>query len=544
MEGGKIMKVLDSKVVPPHAIRTIEGLRDTGYEFNTAMADIIDNSIAANATNINISIDMDFMGDITIFIADNGDGMDEKGLEAAMTYGSPQRENQKSLGKFGLGLKTASTAFCRSLSVTTRDGGQSKVYKARWDLDHVADAKDWELLFLKPDEQEVQMLDYISNNGSGTIVTWEKVDRLLKDYQDPSGPHARRALEKVINSLREHVAMVYQRFLDQSYREAPNVCININDKVIEAWDPFCTDEPNTELVAKKIQSVEFEDGTKTSFSVRAYVLPRKEEFSSDKARKKAKLSNDLQGFYIYRENRLIHFGNWLGMFSNEPHGTLLRVEFSFEYLLDEAFNVDIKKSRIALNSDLYNWLKEQFLPAPRRAADERYRKGQKKSAKKASKGAHDSSNKGIGNHEKELKMSNLEVKDKENNDVEITNKKGKVCIKLPILEPAKDGELYVSPVDSIEDGLLWEPALIDTNHAVRINTNHSYYHKVYLPNLTSGVTIQGMDSLLWALSEAELGTISDNTKYHLKELRYEVSRILRRLVEDLPEPELEDNETD
>ncbi|WP_088034865.1 ATP-binding protein [Evansella clarkii] len=538
------MNVLRGKVVPPHAIRTIEGLRDTGYEFNTAMADIIDNSIAAHAKEIQITIEMDFLGDTSIFIADNGIGMDEKGLELAMTYGSPQRENKKSLGKFGLGLKTASTAFCRSLSVTTRNSAESPIYKARWDLDHVADADDWELLFLDPHEEEVKMLNEISEKGSGTIVTWEKIDRLLKDYADPAGPHARRALDKVVDQLREHVAMVYQRFLDTDFEDAPNVCIKINNEMVEAWDPFCTDEPTTELVAKEVQPVEFEDGTKTAFSVKAYVLPRKEEFSSEEAHKQAKLSNDLQGFYVYRENRLIHFGNWLGMNSSEPHYTLLRVEFSFEYLLDEAFNVDIKKSRISLNSELYNYLKEQFLPAPRRAANERYRKGQKKSVKKASKGAHETSNKGIGSREKELQMSNLIVKNKGENDVEVTNKKGKVRIKLPILEPAKEEELYVSPVESLEDGLLWEPALIDMNHAVRINTNHAYYHKVYLPNLISGVTIQGMDSLLWALSEAELGTVSEDTKYHLRELRYEVSRILRRLVEDLPEPELDRNERD
>jgi len=538
------MKVLERKVVPPHAIRTIEGLRDTGYEFNTAIADILDNSIAANATNINLSIDMDFMGSITIYIVDNGIGMNEMGLEEAMTYGSPQRANLKSLGKFGLGLKTASTAFCRSLSVTTRDSGQSPINKARWDLDHVADAEDWELLFLEPEDQEIAMLEKITNNSSGTIVTWEKVDRLLKNYQDQAGPHARRALEKVVLSLKEHVAMVYQRFLDHDYKEATNVVIRINDEVVEAWDPFCLAETATELVGRKVQLVEFEEGTNTSFTIKAYVLPRKEEFSSEEARKKAKLSNDLQGIYVYRENRLIHYGNWLGMFTNEPHSTLLRVEFSFEYLMDEAFNVDIKKSRISLNSDLYIWLKEQFLPAPRRAANERYRKIQKKKAQKVSKGAHDSSNKGIGNHEKELNISKLEIKDRENNDVEVTNKKGKVRIKLPVLEPVNDGELHVSPVEFIEDGLLWEPALIDTHHAVRINTNHAYYHKVYIPNLSSGVTIQGMDSLLWALSEAELGTISEESKYHLKELRYEVSRILRRLVEDFPEPDLDENETD
>jgi hypothetical protein len=539
------MKVLDKKVVPPHAIRTIEGLRDTGYNFNTAMADIIDNAIAADATLIDISIEMDFMGDLTICIADNGTGMDLNGLESAMTYGSPQRKNLKSLGKFGLGLKTASTAFCRRLSVTTRDSGQSQINKACWDLDHVADeAEDWELLFLDPSEQELELLENVTNHGSGTIVTWEKIDRLLKEYQDPSGTFARRALKKIISSLQEHVAMVYQRFLDQTFSESPNVIIKINGDQIKPWDPYCKDEPGTELVANLTQPVEFGDGATASFTIKAYVLPRKEEFSSEEAWKEAKLSNDLQGFYIYRENRLIHFGDWLGMFSKEPHGSLLRVEFSFDYLLDDAFNVDIKKSRIILDNKLYNWLKTQFLPAPRRAADDRYRKGQKKNVQQVSKGAHDTSNKGIGSHEDDVKISNIEVTNKGKSEVEVTNRKGKVQIKLPILEPTKDGELHVAPVDSIDDGLLWEPALINTHHAVRINTSHDYYHKVYLPNLRSGVLIQGMDSLLWALGEAELGTISEQTKYHLKELRYEVSRILRKLVEDLPEPKLDDDETD
>lgn len=538
------MKVVNKKIVPPHAIRTIEGLRDTGYNFNTAMADIIDNSIAADATLIDISIEMDYEGELTIYIADNGIGMDLPGLESAMTYGSPQRTSLKSLGKFGLGLKTASTAFCRSLSVTTRNSGHSSIYKACWDLDYIAnDAKDWELLFLDPSDRELELLEKVTNNSSGTIVTWEKIDRLLKEYQDPSGSYARRALEKIIFDLKEHVAMIYQRFLDHNFLEAPNVVIKINDENIEAWDPYCTDEPKTDLVAKATQPVEFKDGSTASFTIKAYVLPRKEEFSSEEAQKKAKLSNDLQGFYIYRENRLIHYGNWLGMFTNEPHGTLLRVEFSFDYQLDEAFNVDIKKSRIILNNDLYNWLKTQFLPAPRRVADERYRKGQKKIAKQVSEGAHDSSNKGIGNHENAVKISNIEVTNKGNDEVEVTNRKGKVQIKLPILEPMHDGELLVAPVDSIDDGLLWEPALINMHHAVRINTSHDYYHKVYIPNLRSGVLIQGMDSLLWALSEAELGTISEQTKFHLKELRYEVSRILRKLVEDLPEPKLDEDET-
>jgi len=113
-------------------------------------------------------------------------------------------------------------------------------------------------------------------------------------------------------------------------------------------------------------------------------------------------------------------------------------------------------------------------------------------------------------------------------------------LKVKILNPSSPGEVYVRPDDSINDAFLWEPALIDKHHAVRINTNHPYYQKVYIPNHYSDVTIQGMDSLLWALTEAELGTINKATKDHFEELRYEVSRLLRKLVENLPEPELDD----
>ena len=129
---------------------------------------------------------MDYLGYITIYTVDNGTGMDKEGLESAITYGSPQRKNLKSLGKFGLGLKTASTAFCRCLSVTSRDGAQTPINKARWDLDHVAYAEDWELLFLDPEDQEIEMLEKITNHGSGTIVTWEKmmaIKRLPRSFR-------------------------------------------------------------------------------------------------------------------------------------------------------------------------------------------------------------------------------------------------------------------------------------------------------------------------------------------------------------------------
>lgn len=527
-------------VLPPDPSRLIEGLRDTGYEFNTALADIVDNSVDAAAEVIRIWIRMDMEGDVTVSVADNGHGMDDGALLNAMTYGAKSKKDKSALGKFGLGLKTASTAFCRRLSVITRAKDDAPVLKATWDIDHVVKRKEWEVLLDKPSKEEIALLDEAAMGGSGTLILWEKVDRLLKDYADPVGTPARNALKKIAESFQEHAAMVYQRFLDPEDDRARNLEMIINQTSLEAWDPFCAKHPGAEIVGDKTRSVELGNGEEATFTIRATVLPRREEFGTEAA--KARLENKMQGIYVYRENRLIHAHDWLGMFTKEPHFTLLRVEFSFDHQLDEAFQVDIKKSRIQLKDALYEWVLSKFLPAPRRAAEERYRKGEKKKAQEKAKSAHASSNAAISAKEDDLKLAKITVTDAAKGEVEVTNKQGTFRIKMPVSEAAEQGQVNVQPVPSIDDGLLWEPCVIQTHHAVRINTGHQYYHKVYVPNLNSGVTIQGMDSLLWSLCEAEIGATTDATRRHFKELRFEISRLLRILVEDLPEPNLDSAE--
>ena len=529
------------RILPPDPSRLIEGLRDTGYDFNTALADIIDNSIDAKATKIVVWIRMDMDGDVTVSVTDNGHGMDEAELLNAMTYGAKSKKDKSCLGKFGLGLKTASTAFCRRLSVITRATGHGPVLKATWDLDHVEKKKAWEVLIDEPSKEEIELLDEAAEGSPGTLVMWETVDRLLKDYETRSGGPARRALKRVAEDFRDHAAMVYQRFLDPNDKRARTLEMIINDMKTEPWDPFCRKDDNAEAVAEKKMPVDLPDGVTAEFDIRAVVLPRREEFESPAAAKAARLENQTQGIYVYRENRLIHPADWLGMFSKEPHFSLLRVEFSFDHHLDDAFQVDIKKSRILLKDELYNWVLSKFLPGPRRAAEERYRKGEKKRAQEQAKTAHASSNATISAKEEDLKLADVTVKNAATGEVEIKNKQGTFRIKMPVSSAAQKGEVSVQPVPSIDDGLLWEPCIIDGHHGVRINTGHAYYHKVYIPNLASGVTIQGMDSLLWALSEAEIGATTDTTRKHFKELRFEIARLLRNLVEDLPEPDLTGN---
>jgi hypothetical protein len=526
---------VETVIVPPDPERIVEGLRDTGYEFVTAVADIIDNSIAADAKSVDVSIRMDLRGDIRIAIVDDGCGMTREELVDAMKYGSKRRTDPSSLGKFGLGLKTASTAFCRRLSVTSRKDGDSPALRATWDLNHIATKGNWELLISQADPDDLSLLERFAKAKSGTVVTWEKVDRLLsRNYDPPGGKAAQKGLQKTIDDLREHVAMVYQRFLDPADSRARSLRIAINEQFVKAWDPFAAGE--SELVADQTVPVEMSKGANAEFTVRAFVLPRKEEFGDAARAANAKISNDRQGIYIYRENRLIHDADWLGMFQKEPHLSLLRVEFSFNHKLDDAFHIDIKKSQIILNEDLWTFLKETFLPSPRRAAEQRSRKGQRRQIAAGAAGAHDSSNAAIADKAAGLDTTRVTVIDASSGQVEIENAQGRTTLKLKVGSARKPGEVYVQAVDSIDDGLLWEPALLDGKKAVRINTGHPYYHKVYVPNLASGVTIQGMDSLLWALSLAELSTLNQSTKQYFEELRFEVARLLRRLVEDMPEP--------
>ncbi|HBA49052.1 MAG TPA: ATP-binding protein [Lachnospiraceae bacterium] len=527
-------------ILQPDPARVMEGLRDTGYDFNTAVADIIDNSIAANASKVNILLQMDPAGEVFVYIADDGCGMDFDELKNAMKYGSAERSNKASLGKFGLGLKTASTAFCRGLSVISR-GKDMVERKVQWDLDYIAITGAWNLKQPEIVPDEIDYLNETAQNGTGTMIVWEKIDRLLNDCKTRAA--AMKALKKVEQSLEFHIAMVYQRFLDKNDQRTSNVTITVNGHEIEPWDPFCNGEENTTVLYEDELEIEMPEKSEIpELFIKAVLIPRRDEFSTREAGEAARVSNDMQGFYVYRENRLIHYGDWMGMFSKEPHGTLLRVELSFDHNLDEAFHVDIKKSRILLNEEIFKHIKDSVMPAPRRAADERYRKGTKKKVENASVDAHKASNRSIEEKAKSVENSRVEVTNPSTGEVQISNSNGVFKHRITVHHTEKPDQSRVIPVESIDNGMLWAPTIADGKHAVEINMGHPYYQKVYYPILEQNVLVTGLDSLLWAMAEAELSTFNEETKEQYEDMRFLVSKCLRKLVADLPDPEIDGDE--
>lgn len=528
----------------PDADRVIFGLRDTGYDFNTAVADIVDNSITAGATKVDISLNVDPRGNISLYIADNGCGMDMQGLRNAMKYGSKERDNIKSLSKFGLGLKTASTAFCRCLSLVSR-GADMIPRKIQWDLDYIAKVNRWKPKTMNPSKSELTVLNSVAGEGAGTVVIWEKVDRLLaKGLEDYSSNKAiSKAVARKKENLRYHLGVTFQRFLDKNYTDCPDIDITIDMVSVEPIDPFCKGESETlEYPLKKPLMISVDEGEKYPLTLCAYVLPRPTDFSSSSARDNARISVNTEGFYVYRENRLIHYGDWLGLFSNEPHYSLLRVEFSFGAELDSAFNVDIKKSRILPAEEIMDWIKQQFIAAPRREANDRYRVGTTKKAEKKSKDfdAHASSDKNIDTVAPKVEDSKMTPTGKDT--VDLTNRNGTFSHKIEIMSGAQDGKTRVIPVESLPYNNLWKPCLVDGKHAVQINQSHPFYQKVYYPILEQSVMVSGIDALLWALCEAENSTVNPEVEEYYEDLRTTVSRELNKLLKDLPEPDIDDEE--
>lgn len=527
--------------VPPDVERIVEGLRDTGYDFNMAVADIIDNSIAAGATIIDVRIAADFSGQLVLCVGDNGCGMTRDGLINAMKYGSQRRADPSSLGKFGLGLKTASTAFCRRLVVVSRAEKGGPAFQAVWDLDQMAKSSKWGLEVGPPATAEVDLLNQVTNGLPGTIVLWANVDRLLNEIKKKGGKAFANAISKMATELKSHIGMVYQRFLDPNDSRARNVDIRVNNERVTAWDPFCIAETKKASVEQQ-QKIVLPSGETTVLTIRAFILPRKEEFNSGENRALAKISNELQGVYVYRENRLIHGPDWMGMFRQEPHFSLIRVELSFGYQLDDAFQVDIKKSRILLNPDLYDWLREKFLAAPRREAETRYRKGAAATAMGAAALLHAASNNAIDQRVAMLEQSRITASDNSSGNVALENNTGQSSATLRIVVPETPGSIHIATDKTLDNGVLWEASLIDGRSGVVLNTAHPYYTKAYLPNKTNSPLIQSLDFLLWALAQAELNNISDSNREAFEEFRIEVSRNLKKLVADLPDPVEDEDE--
>ena len=360
--------------VTPSAARLTRSLRDIGYDFASAVADLVDNSIAAGASEVRI--DITFGGaDSRVMIADDGEGMSANAVSEALRFGSRRDYHDGDLGRHGLGLKTASLSQCRALTVVSRRRGATRVSVRQIDLDLIADWDEWVVVDPGRTPAVAQARRSLVE-GMNTVVIWEHLDRVLPE--DMEGGWARRRIETTVAKTIEHLSMVFHRFLDPASPIA-NIDIILNGQKLGPWDPFATAEPATVELAP--QTFELQVGSTTgTVQLRRYILPSKDSFSSITAfdAQSGPLKwNRQQGLYIYRADRLVQWGGWAGARAIDEHTKFARSALDFGTELDPLFNINVAKMRVSLPSQLRQMLERPIHELCLRA-DAAYRKTAKR----------------------------------------------------------------------------------------------------------------------------------------------------------------------
>lgn len=336
------MSELVERQFPAKALLT--GLRAIGYSFSSAVADIIDNSISANANEIRVFSDP--LATVPFFcIVDNGCGMSSSELDNAMLPGSDRSEKadgEKELGRFGLGLKSASLSQCREFIVASKKYG--KIRAMSFDLD-VIEAEN-RLMLKKLSSEEIMALPYINcieEYDSGTIVIWTKFDKiesLAKNFED--------SFRRLVSDAKKHTELVFHRFYKQ-------IAIYYHGKRIEKRDPFLLDSVGRQQTGRKTEITV----DNSNITVIPYTLPFANSLTPDE---KALLGNpksiyDGQGFYLYRNKRLISWGSWMHMGIRSELNKLARIQVDIPSSLDDVWMLDVKKSSAKIPDKIKDMIK-------------------------------------------------------------------------------------------------------------------------------------------------------------------------------------------
>jgi hypothetical protein len=343
----------------PNPKSTINSYRSFGYNLSTSIADIVDNSISANAKRIDI--EFKWKGsESSISILDDGYGMSLKDLIVAMTPGSKNPDDirdEKDLGRFGMGLKTASFSQCKSLTVITKK--ENKVNFRCWDIDYINKNDTWILLNYSSSTNNNEKVNKLV---SGTMVIWENMDRIVGDSREDNET-VKNAFYSELKTVSDHLSLVFHKFIEQK-----KIVISINGNILIPWNPFLLDlNPKPEMGPTETIS--------NGVNVTYYILPHMSRITQESYQKSGGPLGwyNQQGFYVYRSDRLLVAGDWLGLEKKRDFNKLARIEINFTNNNDFNWNLDIKKSvaypplgirkdltRIAKDASLksakiYNW---------------------------------------------------------------------------------------------------------------------------------------------------------------------------------------------
>lgn len=335
----------------PFAPSLIESMRSLGYSFPSAIADLLDNSISAKARNIDIISTPGI--EPSLIVLDDGNGMTQHELCEAMRYGSRnplETRREDDLGRFGLGMKAASLSQCRKLIVVSKKEGKISAYS--WDLDYVIDSGAWMLRGFKEEEMlQFPHIDRLLDIEHGTYIYLSEFDRIKEGTSNLS-----ETFNKCLDDMINHLALVFHRFIGEG------LTIRVNQLELVARDPFLSYHRATQRKRESSFRINNE-----KITLKPFILPHLSKLSQDDLDKvggKDRLRSE-QGFYVYRNKRLIIWGTWFRLERKDELNKLARVMVDIPNSLDYMWSIDIKKSTATLpdiiKKNMYNAVYESVL---------------------------------------------------------------------------------------------------------------------------------------------------------------------------------------
>lgn len=331
-------------------------LRSMGYSFESAVADVIDNSISAHAKNIRILFPSTPLDELAIGILDDGDGMKGDVLFEAMRYGCLSAEEERvedDLGRFGMGMKSASLSQCRCLTVVSFDGNTLNGFT--WDYNHIIKTQDW--IIQELEKYEIDKLPYIEKlkeQKKGTLVIWQDFDVIYNS----SGGQVYSTLVDLRSSLENTLALIYHRFL--SITGVQRLHIYINELDIKPLDPFLEQHPKTTIKKEIELDIKDSSAIERIIKIRPFILPYATELREKDKQLIGGIENlrAKQGFYIYRNKRLIIWGTWFGMKQRAELTKNTRIRVDIPNTLDDIWSIDIKKQQASIPKQILQRLKK------------------------------------------------------------------------------------------------------------------------------------------------------------------------------------------
>lgn len=314
------------------------------HTLSSAVADLIDNSVDAGATRVVVRLLISKDHLVQVEVVDNGSGMSSDEIDTAMTIGRGREYMPADVGHFGLGLKSASLGFCDVLTVWSTKRNANPVGR-RIRSDDYANDFSCEVLSTAVASGYSDARATIVGRKTGTTVIWNDV----KAYRGNSAEEARSWLAERTGTLRAHLGVTYHRLLADGRLAIELVEDDLAHAdgaigiPIVAVDPFGYRSSGHPGYPKRLVATVGENRV----SMACHIWPAKSDLTG--FRIGGQPGANFQGFYIYRNDRLLQTGGWSDSATSIPSRQLARVIVDADETVYKFLRMNPEKSGLKFN---------------------------------------------------------------------------------------------------------------------------------------------------------------------------------------------------